>query len=130
MTFSLAVGDIQLGGGRHMRISIPSGTVDVPDVDPQPPLPDEMLGLALETLRMTPLNGMRYPPAEGGSGWYIWGGETMSQAASFFSPIQVRYIGDYIRNVQPLLDLPPGFRFSIAKSSPPKVWFDVSLLDV
>ena len=113
-----------------MRISTPSGSLDIPNIEPRRPDPDEMLGLALETLRMTPLNGLRHPPADGASGWYIWGGETFSQSADFFSPIQVRHLSDYIRNVLPFLDLPPGYRFLIDDRGHKKAWFDGSLLDV
>ena len=113
-----------------MLISTPSGSIEVPDVDPRRPNPDEMLGLAVDTVRMMPLNGLRYPPADGGSGWYIWGGETMSQSADFFTPIQVRDLSDYVPNIFPFLDLPPGFRFLTDTRGHQKVWFDGSLLDV
>jgi hypothetical protein len=89
-----------------------------------------MLGIALDTLRMTPLNGLRYPLADGASGWYIWGGENFSQSADFFSPIQVRELSYYVPNITSFLDLPPGFRFRIDNNGKPKAWFDGSLLDV
>ena len=111
-----------------MFISTLTGSFEIADVDPRPPHPDEALGLALDTLRTMPLNGLRYPPQEGGS--YIWGGETMSESADFFSPIQVRDLGDYVPNLHPFLDLPPGFRFLTDTKGHQKVWFDGSLLDV
>ena len=55
----------------------------------------------METLRDLPLNGMRYMPTAGGSGWYIWGGETKSDSADFFTAIQVRDVGDYLPTIQP-----------------------------
>ena len=113
-----------------MQISTLRGSIEIPDVDPRRPNSDDMLGLALDTLRMTPLNGLRHPPADGGSGWYIWGGENYSQSADFFSPVQVRELGDYVPNIQPFLDLPPGYRFLIDKHGKQKAWFDGSLLDV
>jgi hypothetical protein len=113
-----------------MFISTPSGSIEIPDVDSRPPHPDEMLGLALDTIRTMPLNGLRYPPADGGSGWYIWGGENMSQSADFFSPIPVRDLSDYIPNILPFLDLPPGFRFQTDTRGHQRAWFDGSLLDV
>jgi len=112
-----------------MFISTLTGTFEVANVDPRPPLPDEMLGLALQTLRTMPLNGLRYPPRDGGSGWYIWGGETMSQTADFFTPIKVRDLGDYVPNLHPFLDLPAGFRFQTDTRGKQKVWFDGSLLE-
>jgi len=113
-----------------MRIVTPSGAIEVPDIDPRRPLSDEMLLLASDTVRLTPLNGLRYPPESGSSGWYIWGGEEFSQAADFFTPIQVRHLNDYVPNIMPFLDLPPGFRFLIDGSSRKKVWLDGTLLDV
>jgi hypothetical protein len=113
-----------------MFISTLTGSFEIADVDPRPPHPDEMLGLALDTLRTLPLRGLRYPPQEGASGWYIWGGENMSQSADFFTPIKVRDLGDYVPNIHPFLDLPPGFRFETDTRGHQKVWFDGSLLNV
>jgi len=113
-----------------MRISTPSGSIDVPDEEPIRPLPNDMLGLAVETVRLVPINGQRHPPGEGTSGWYIWGGNERSEAANFFSPIHVQELGDYLPNILPYLDLPPGFRFRIDNKGLKDVWFDASLLDV
>ena len=113
-----------------MRVTTPKGSIDIPNVEPRRPLPEEALGLAMETLRDLPLNGMRYMPPEGGSGWYIWGGAHKSETADFFTAVQVRDVGDYLPNVRPFLDLPPGFCFLIDRGSRQKVWFDGSLLDV
>ena len=44
--------------------------------------------------------------------------------------IQVRDLGDYVPNLHPFLDLPPGFRFQTDTRGKQKVWFDGSLLDV
>ena len=112
-----------------MYLSTSAGTIEIPDVEPRPPLLDEMIGLALDTLRTMPLNGMRYLHAQGGSGWYVWGGDKPSEAADFFSPIQVRYVTDYVRDLVPYLALPPGFRFQTDLRAQQKVWFDGSLLD-
>ena len=113
-----------------MRIVTLHGSIDIPNVDPRRPKPDEALGLAMDTLRTMPLNGMRYLADEGGSGWYIWGGEQMQQTANFFTPVQVRDLSDYVSNLEPFLDLPPGFRFQTNSRGKQKVWFDGSLLDV
>jgi hypothetical protein len=113
-----------------MYISTLTGSLEIADVDPRPPHRDEALGLALDTLRTMPLNGLRYPPQEGGSGWYIWGGETMLQTADFFTAIKVGDLGDYVPNLHPFLDLPPGFRFQTDTRGKQKVWFDGSLLNV
>ncbi len=113
-----------------MRISTPSGSIDVPNAESSRPLPNEMLGLAVETVRLIPTNGLRHPPEEGTCGWYIWGGDELSEAADFFSPIHVQHLGDYLPNILPYLDLPPGYRFLIDNKGRKDVWFDQSLLDV
>lgn len=113
-----------------MQVKTPSGSIDIPDAEPVRPHPDEMLGLAVDTARMMPINGLRYAPEEGTCGWYIWGGENFSESADFFSPIQVRRLDDYLPNVFPYLDLPPGYRFLIDNAGRKDVWFDESLLDV
>jgi len=113
-----------------MRISTLYGAIDVPNVDARRPNPNDALGLALDTLRTMPLNGIRYLSRDGGSGWYIWGGEQMQQTADFFTAVQVRYLSDYVANLEPFLDLPPGFRFQTNNRGHQKVWFDGSLLDV
>ena len=41
---------------------------------------DEKAGVAIRTLHLRPLNGLRHPRANGTSGWYVWGGEEFSQA--------------------------------------------------
>ena len=113
-----------------MRISTIHGSIDIPNVDARRPLPDDALGLALDTLRTMPLNGMRYLSEEGGSGWYIWGGDEVRQTADFFTPVRARNLGDYVSNLEPFLDLPPGFRFQTDNRGHQKAWFDGSLLDV
>ena len=113
-----------------MRISTLKGSIDIPDVESHPPQPADGMGLAMATLRELPLNGMRYLQPEGSSGWYIWGGENRRETADFFTAIQVRDVGDYLSNIKPFLDLPPGFCFRIDKGGQKKVWFDGSLLDV
>lgn len=113
-----------------MRISTLKGSIDVPDVEPRRPQPTDGMGLAMETLRDLPLKGMRYMQPEGSSGWYIWGGEQKLDTADFFTAIQVRDVDDYLPNIRPFLDLPPGYCFEIEKGGRHKVWFDGDLLDV
>lgn len=117
-------------GAVTMYISTLTGTFEIANADPRPPNPDDMIGLAMATLRTMPIQGMRYPPQEGGSGWYIWGGEQTSQSADFYTPIKARDLGDYIPNIHPFLDLPPGFRFQTDLKGKQKVWFDGSLLEI
>jgi hypothetical protein len=41
-------------------------------------------GLALSTLGMKPINGLRHSPSGGTTGWYIWCGEVLPDASDFF----------------------------------------------
>ena len=113
-----------------MQLTTPHGLIDVPDVEPSRPHPDEMLGLAIETVRLLPVNGLRHPPEQGSCGWYIWGGDELSQAADFFSPVHVKHVSDYIATVIPYLDLPPGYRFLFDNAGHNDVWCDAILLNV
>jgi len=113
-----------------MQLKTPGGVIDLPDAEPSRPHPDAMLGLATETLRLKPLNGHRHPATEGSCGWYIWGGEKISEAANFFSPIPVKNVSDYLASVVPFLNLPPGYRFLIDSTGHTDVWFDETLLNV
>lgn len=113
-----------------MHVQTKTGAIEIPDVEPVRPHPEEMLGLAIETLRLVPINGLRYPVTEGSCGWYIWGGPEHSQAADFFSPVHVLHVSDYVTNIAPYLDLPPGYRFLINKDGTSDIWFDENLVKV
>ena len=52
-----------------------------------PPSGFEKVGIALSTLHLEPLNGLRHRPEGGTSGWYIWGGSDLSTAPDFFQPL-------------------------------------------
>lgn len=113
-----------------MQLNTPNGSIDLPDVEPSRPHPDELLGLAIDTVRLQPVNGLRHRPEQGTCGWYIWGGDEQSQAADFFSPVHVKHVSDYIATVTPYLDLPPGYRFLFDNVGYNDVCFDASLLNV
>jgi hypothetical protein len=36
--------------------------------------PESKLGVALETLGKSPINGLRHPPDKDTNGWYVWCG--------------------------------------------------------
>ncbi len=97
-------------------------------VAPAPPLDGEKAGIALATLDQVPLNGLRHRPEAGTSGWYIWGGTTMSEAADFFDPLHHLHMAEYCPAALPFLALPPGWRFLVAPGQV-DVWFDPELLE-
>ena len=76
-----------------------------------------------------PLNGLRQPPEGDTCGWYLWAGETLSDAANFFKPLHVSHLVDQHAEILRYLGLPPGWRFLIAGDHE-DVWFDAALLEV
>ena len=98
-------------------------------VEPVAAAPDLKLGLALQTLHLEPLNGLRHPVAHGTCGWYIWGGPTLSPADDFFAPLCVAHLADRCPRVLKYLALPPGWRFLDAPGYQ-DVWYDPALLDI
>jgi hypothetical protein len=88
---------------------------------------ESKVGIALETLELAPLNGMRISPDPGTCGWYIWGGE-YSAAPDFFQPLHVAHLQEQCPQVLPYLGLAPGWRFLLAPDHE-DVWFDLKLLN-
>jgi hypothetical protein len=91
-----------------------------------PPDPDSKVGIALATLASIPLNALRISPEGTTCGWYIWGGETMSQEADFFQPLHVHHLVHHCPAVIPYLSLPPGWRVLLAPGQE-DVWHDPEL---
>jgi hypothetical protein len=91
------------------------------------PSADLKVGIALTTLRAKPLNVLRHRPEAGTSGWYIWGGEHLSQAADFFHPLHVAHLSQYCAEIVPYIGLAPGWRVLLAPEQE-DVWYDESLL--
>jgi len=63
------------------------------------------------------------------AGWYIWCGETFSEAADFFASECARHLYDDAPEAGRLLGLPPGYRFFLAGDRL-DVWFDEKSLEV
>jgi hypothetical protein len=74
-----------------------------------------------------PLNGLRQVPEGGGSGWYVWSGETLSPDPDFFLPYHVSDVSGLLPAVLPYLGLPPGWRFLLGEDHE-DVWYDAELL--
>ena len=92
--------------------------------------PDQKVGIARNVLSSaTPINGLRHPPVGDTTGWFIWAGEVLSDAADFFVPLHVAHLDEWCPAAAPYLGLPPGWRFLIAGGYE-DVWFDPALLDI
>lgn len=100
------------------------------DVEHFPTLPTLKVGIAQDALDGgRPLNGLRHSPEGDTSGWYIWAGESFSEAPDYFAPLHASHLGVLCPAAVPYLGLPPGWRFLIAEGYE-DVWFDENLLDV
>jgi hypothetical protein len=94
-----------------------------------PPALDLKVGIAKDAFEgLWPLNGLRHPPVGDTSGWYIWAGETLSEADDVFQPLHVSHLAEGCPGVVRYLGLPPGWRFLIAPGHE-DVWFDPTLLE-
>ena len=92
-----------------------------------PPLKGSRVGIALHTLDLKPLNGMRIEPEGNTCGWYLWGGGDPSDADDFFVPMCVEHLVDQCPKALPFLALPPEWRF-IADGDYVDIWYDAALL--
>ena len=77
-----------------------------------------------------PLNGLRYQPIGNTSGWYIWGGEELSEEDEFFMPMHIYHLYDQFPSVIKYLLLPPAWRFLTDTEEFVDVWVDEELLGV
>jgi hypothetical protein len=95
-----------------------------------PPPSDAIFGYAFATREKDgPTNGLRHPPEKGTSGWYIWEGQTFSDADDFFQPMHIEHVPDECPEALDFLALPPGWRF-LVDGDYVDVWFDKTLLSV
>ena len=78
---------------------------------------------------VVPVNGLRHPPEEDTSGWYLWAGEELSSDPEFFRPTHIAHLSEMRPEVVKYLALPPGWRFLIAGDYE-DVWYDKTLLKV
>lgn len=88
------------------------------------------VGIALNVRDgISPIHGLRHPPAAGTTGWYLWAGDELSDADDFFHPLHVAHLREWCPDVLRFLGLPPGWRFLMAGDYV-DVWEDPSLLAV
>jgi len=88
--------------------------------------PSAKVGIALGTLTQSPLNALRHKPEGDTCGWYIWGGEVLSDAPDFFQPLHVEHLSAICADLVPYLGLGPGWRVLLAPGQE-DVWFDRAL---
>ena len=91
-----------------------------------PPPPSSRVGIAVHTLGLHPLNGMRIAPHGNVCGWYLWGGGEPSEADDFFVPMCVEHLPDQCSAALPFLAVPPAWRF-LTDGACVDVWYDASL---
>jgi hypothetical protein len=96
----------------------------------KPPELGAIVGVSSDFFSGTlPLNGLRHPETQGTTGWYLWAGEELSQAADYFGPMHTRHLCERGSELLPYLALAPGWRFLVAGDYE-DAWYDESLLDV
>jgi len=88
---------------------------------------NEKVGIALNTIKLLPLNALRVKPENGACGWYIWGGDNLSSDVGFFQPLHVSHLEKYTPELIPYLSLSVGWRVLLAANYE-DVWYDDSLL--
>jgi hypothetical protein len=79
------------------------------------------VGLAIGTLKLNPIYGVRESMDGDTTGWFIWGGPH-SDAADFFQPVHVDHLAELLPIVLPFLGLEPGFKFITDRSGYEDVW--------
>ena len=75
-----------------------------------------------------PIHGLRHPPVDDSTGWYIWAGE-YSENQDFFQPLHAWHLQEWSPQIIKFLGLPPGWRFLVANEYE-DVWYDETLLEV
>jgi hypothetical protein len=97
--------------------------------DFSPVLENEIAGFALSTRSQIPINGLRHPPTDSTTGWYIWCGTVLSEAPDFFKPICVGHLVEDAPEAVKFLALSPGHRF-LTDGQYADVWFDQTLIEI
>ena len=99
-------------------------------VSPHPVTPDSIVGISASLAAgAMPANGLRHPSEQGQSGWYLWGGEHLSDAPDFFQPVHASHLVGQRPDVIAYLGLPAGWRFLLAPGYE-DIWYDATLLNI
>jgi hypothetical protein len=82
--------------------------------DPSLVGPQDMLGASASMSGTDlPVYGMRYLPASGTCGWYVWAGD-YSDDVHFYRPLHAGHVLEARPEIAGYLGLPPGWCFVIA----------------
>ena len=111
-----------------MNIDLENTVCERVGVKPKIPDGDAKLGIAISTIGLQPINGLRHNEENGTCGWYIWCGTEFSENDDFFSPLHVQHVSEYLPQIKKYLSLPPGYRFLIDNSGYEDIWFYQELL--
>ena len=84
-------------------------------------------GLAKQTIGQQPIQGLRHPEENGTTGWYIWCGN-YSEKDDFYQATCTEHLIDYLPQIIPYLNLPPGWGFIIDENGYEDVWYDENYL--
>ena len=94
-----------------------------------PPLAHMKVGMARNTAAgVFPIHGLRHPPTDDTTGWFIWAGE-YSEEVDFFEPVHAGHLAELCPSAARFLALPPGWRFLTAPDHD-DAWSDLALLKV
>jgi hypothetical protein len=96
--------------------------------DFDPPAPGATFAVARQTLGAAPVRGLRRPPAEGASGWFIYAGEVWSEDPAFFQAISAEALAVCCGLALPFLGLPPGWWFETDDAGKVGASYDPRLL--
>lgn len=86
------------------------------------------VGIALATLELDPLNGVRLLAEGSICGWFFWGGARIPEDADFFQPLHTGHLGIHCPRVLSYVFLPPGWRFLLGANGHEDVWRDETLV--
>jgi hypothetical protein len=94
----------------------------------EPVLLGSKIGIALNVKEgIIPINGLRHKPEGSMCGWFLWAGESLSDADDFFNPLHIEHLTEWAPEIIKFLGLPAGWRF-IKAGDYEDVWFDETLL--
>ncbi|WP_205700443.1 immunity protein Imm33 domain-containing protein [Cobetia marina] len=80
-------------------------------------------GVAIDTVGLQPIQGVRLESEKGETGWYLWAGD-FSDADDFFKPVHLEHIDNFFPEVKSYLGLGAGYKFIIDNEGYEDVWYE------